>query len=117
MLRSLFPNSHRRFLSLPLLGPIAEDFDDWLAFNGYTRYSREYSISMLPLVDADLRHRQVKAIADLTHPVLYDCWRTLIKIHRHGAGTVRTLERYGARFRGVHPLLLAMDRAAPNGRQ
>jgi hypothetical protein len=55
MLRSLFPRSHRRFLSLPLLGPIAEGFDDWLAFNGYTRYSRQYSISMLPRVDADLR--------------------------------------------------------------
>src|SRR2546429_1000528 len=94
MLRCLFPNSHRRFLSLPLLGPIAEGFDDWLAFNGYTRYSRQYLISMLSRVDADLRHRQVKAVADLTHPVLYDCWRTLIKIHRHGAGTVRTLERY-----------------------
>jgi integrase/recombinase XerD len=94
MLRSLFPNSHRRFLSLPLLGPIAEGFDDWLTFNGYTRYSRQFVISMLPRVDADLRHRQVKAVADLTHPVLYDCWRTLIKIHRHGAGTVRTLERY-----------------------
>src|ERR1700737_480944 len=94
MLRSLFPNSHRRFLSLSLLGPIAEGFDDWLAFNGYTRYSRQFLISMLPRVDADLRHRQVKGVADLTHPVLYNCWRTLIKIHRHGAGTVRTLERY-----------------------
>jgi hypothetical protein len=36
MLRSLFPNSHRRFLSLPLSGPIAEGFDDWLTFNGYS---------------------------------------------------------------------------------
>jgi len=94
MLRSLFPKSHHRFLSLPLLGSIAEGFDDWLAFSGYTRYSRQYSISMLARVDADLRRRQVKEVTDLTHPVLYDCWRTLIKIHPRGAGSVRTLERY-----------------------
>jgi len=94
MLHSLFPKSHWRFLSLPVLGSIAEGFDDWLALNGYTRYSRQYSISMLPRVDADLRRRQIKEVADLTHPVLYDCWRTLIKIHPRGAGSVRTLERY-----------------------
>jgi integrase/recombinase XerD len=94
MLHSLFPKAHLRFLSMPLLGPIADSFDDWLAANGYTRNSREYFVCKLPHVDADLRSRQVKAVADLTHPVLHDCWRTLSKTYPGHAKTVRTLERY-----------------------
>ena len=94
MLHSLIPRAYRRFLSLPLLGPIADGFDDWLAFNGYTRDSRGYSIRMLKHVDADLRRRHVKEVGNLTHPILHACWRTLIKTYPSFAGTVRTLERY-----------------------
>ena len=75
MLHSLFPKAHLRFLSLPLLGPIADSFDDWLAANGYTRSSREYFVSKLRHTDADLRSRQVKEVADLTHPVLHEIGR------------------------------------------
>ena len=94
MLHSLFPKAHRRFLSLPLLGPIADGFDDWLVGNGYTRDSRGYSMRMLKHVDADLRRRHVKEVGNLTHPILHECWRTLIKTYPCFAGTVRTLERY-----------------------
>jgi integrase/recombinase XerD len=94
MLHSLFPKAHPKFLSLPLLGPIADGFDDWLAANGYTRDSRGYSIRMLKHVDADLRRRHVKEVGSLTPLILHDCWRTLIKTYPSFAGTVRTLERY-----------------------
>jgi integrase/recombinase XerD len=94
MLHSLFPQAHCRFLSLPLLGPVADGFDDWLAANGYTRVSRQNSNRMLLHVDAELRRRQVKKLANLTHPVLRGCWRTLRKDRPFSARTVRTLERY-----------------------
>jgi integrase/recombinase XerD len=94
MLHSLFLRAYRRYLSLPLLGPIADGFDDWLVANGYTRYSRLYSIYMLKHVDADLRRRHVKEVGNLTHPILHACWRTLGKTYPCFAGTVRTLERY-----------------------
>jgi len=94
MLRSLFPKACRRYLSLPLLGPIADGFDDWLVADGYTRYSRGNLIRMLKHVDADLRRRQVKEVASLTRPILHDCWRTFIKTYPTLAGTVTTLERY-----------------------
>jgi hypothetical protein len=94
MLHSLFPRAHRRFLSLPLLGSVADGFDDWLAANGYTRVSRQNSIRMLPNVDADLRRRKVKELANLTQPVLRNCWRTLRKDRPFSTRAVRTLERY-----------------------
>jgi integrase/recombinase XerD len=94
MLHSLLPKAYHRFLSLPLLGPIADGFDDWLVANAYARVSRKDAVRMLQRVDAALRRRQVKEIVDLTHPVLHDCWRTLFKTDPGNAGTVHTLERY-----------------------
>jgi integrase/recombinase XerD len=94
MLHTLFPRVHCRFLSLPLLGPVADGFDDWLATNGYTRVSRRNSIHLLPHVDAELRRRQVKEVANLTQPVLRACWGTLRKACPFSARTVRALERY-----------------------
>jgi hypothetical protein len=91
MLHSLFSKAHLKFLSMPLLGPIADTFDDWLAANGYTRDSREYFVGKLPHVDADLRSRQVKEVTDLTPPVLHDCWRTLSRTCPGRAKVVRTL--------------------------
>ena len=75
MLRSLLPKAHHKFLSLPLLGPITDGFDDWLATSGYTPGSREFAIRMLPHVDADLRRRRVRDVANLTHATLHACWR------------------------------------------
>jgi integrase/recombinase XerD len=94
MLQSLLPKAHPKSLALPLLGSIADGFDDWLAMNGYTRGSRKFAIRMLPHVDADLRRRKVRAIPALTHSTLHASWRHLMKRFPTNAGTVRSLERY-----------------------
>src|ERR1051326_5096792 len=93
MLRSLLPKAHHKFSSLPLLGPIIDGFDDWLAASGYTPGSREFAIRMLPHVDADLR-RRARYVASLTPAMLHACWRALIKTFPTNAGTVRSLARY-----------------------
>ena len=60
MLHSLLPKAHAKALVLPLLGPIADGFDDWLAGTGYTAGSRRNAIRMLPHVENDLRKRKVR---------------------------------------------------------
>jgi hypothetical protein len=94
MLHSLLPKANYKFLSLPLLGPIADGFDDWLAANGFTRSSREFSIRMLPIVDANLRRGRIDEVVKLNHTILDGCWKALMKVYPCGAGTVHTLERY-----------------------
>jgi len=94
MLHSIFPRVDHKFLSLPMLGPVAEGFDDWLAANGYTRLSRKHAIRMLAQIDADLRCRGTGEVAKLTHAILDACWRDRNKCFPGDAGTVRALERY-----------------------
>src|SRR5664279_3459662 len=94
MLRSVFPRAHQKYLSLPLLGPITDGFDDWLAASGFTRGSRKLSIHLLPIVDKSLRRRGVDEVAKLNHAVLDDCCMALKKRYPCRAGTVHTLERY-----------------------
>ena len=110
MLRSLFPKVHRKYLSMPVLGPVADGFDDWLAVNGYAEGSRKHSIQMLWRVDPDLRRRRIKDVACLTHLVLDDCWRSIVKSSRPGrAVAVRRLERYLA----ANGLIKAPEPATP----
>jgi len=94
MLRSLFPKAHHKFLSMPLLGSIADRFDDWLFSYGYTRWSRGFAIRMLPRIDADLRRRHVREVTSLTHEMFYRCWRKLNRVFPDRAGTTRLLEQY-----------------------
>lgn len=94
MLQALLPKAHMKFRALPLVGPIADGFEDWLTASGYTPGSREFSIRFLPHVAADLRKRGVREIGDLNRAVLYDSWCGLIKAFPEQAGTVRTLARY-----------------------
>ena len=94
MLRSLLPKAHHKFLSMPLLGPVTDGFDDWLVGSGYTQGSRKFAIRMLPHVDADLQRRGVGEVASLTHETLHVCWRDLIKVFPTNAGVVRALDRY-----------------------
>ena len=94
MLHFIFPRDHHKYLSMPLLGPVADGFDDWRAANGYTRRSRKHAIQMLRHVDLDLHRRRIGEVATLTHTVLDYCWRDLNTRFPGGAGTVRTLERY-----------------------
>ena len=94
MLHSIFPRDHYKYLSLPLLGPVTDGFDDWLAANGYARGSRKHAIQMLRHVDVDLRRRRISEISKLTHAILDDCWRDRNKCFPGDAGTVRALERY-----------------------
>jgi site-specific recombinase XerD len=94
MLRSAFPKAHQKYFSLPLLGPVADGFDDWLAASGFTPGSRKLAINLLPVADKKLRRRGVDEVAKLNHAVLDDCCQALKKKYPCRAGTVHTLERY-----------------------
>src|ERR1700694_430351 len=108
MLRYVFPRAHQKYFSLPLLGPITDGFDDWLAASGFTQGSRTLAMHLLPIADKQLRRRGVDEVAKLNHAVLDDCCKALKKRYPCRAGTIHTLERY------LVDLLVRSQRTSPN---
>jgi integrase/recombinase XerD len=100
MLATLFPRSVRQYLSLPLLGPVTDDFECWLLEQGYTSDSRRNKIRIVARVDCYLRRRGVRCIRDLAPAALHDCWKALRRRLRSQAGTIHVLERF-LRERGL----------------
>lgn len=94
MLQTLFPRAYRKFQALPLLGAIADGYDDSLVTSGYTESSRRDAMRMLKHADAVLRRRHAVSLAHMPHSAFDTCWRELKKTRPCNAGTVRSVERY-----------------------
>jgi integrase/recombinase XerD len=94
MLITLFPKASRKYLSLPVFGPVMDDFSDWLEQEGYTRKSRRYAIRMIAWMDAYLRRRRIKRLQELTPLALHGCWKALQRRLPTAAGTVHVMERF-----------------------
>lgn len=55
MLTQIFPQDSRRYLSLPVLGPVMERYAGWLQEQRYTWRSTRYELRMAAHVSAYLR--------------------------------------------------------------
>ena len=113
MLQTLFPIAYARILALPMLGAIAEGYNDWLISNGYTNKSREAALRMLPHVDAALRKRHKGTLASLSRTTFQVCWHDVKKVFSDSARIVRSLERY-LTATGILPIALSSRPATPS---
>jgi len=94
MLATLFPKASKKYLSLPLFGPVMDDFSDWLEQEGYTLKARRFTIRMIAWMDTYLRRRQIKRLQELTPVTLHGCWKALQRRRPPAAGTVHVMERF-----------------------
>ncbi len=74
MLKQLFPKLHQRYLSSPLLGPVLDQYDDWLSERMYTRKTRRLYMRMALLVDQYLRELGLKDLSDISADNMQDLW-------------------------------------------
>lgn len=96
MLLQLYPRVHRRYSSLPVFGPIVEDFGAWLLKQGYsTDCIREHFCCMLRTARL-LYKRGVGSLAELTRAKLQACAPAQRLDDRRLTASVRLLERYFA---------------------
>jgi hypothetical protein len=73
MLLKLYPRVHRRYTSLPVLGPILEGFGTWLLNQGYsTDCVREHFCAMRRLARL-LRQQGIDSVAELSQTRLQSC--------------------------------------------
>lgn len=94
MLKDLFPKAHARYLTLPVLGPILEDFSDRLLAHGYQPSTRRMHITRMVGVDAYLQRQGRNAVDELTPEDLQACWQWYSQYQVHSAGAVRLLHQY-----------------------
>lgn len=94
MLNDLFPRKSARYSALPLLGPIADDFDTWLSGQGYRRGTRRQQARALVRIDRDLRRQGHRQWQSLRSAHLEACWSQYRRRDPDMAATVRGLLRF-----------------------
>jgi len=94
MLLQLYPRVHRRYLSLPVFGPIVESFGTWLLKEGYSTDCIREHFCCMPGIARLLHKRGVSSVAELTRGKLQACAPAQRLNNRPLAASVRLLERY-----------------------
>ena len=94
MIRELFPRTHDRYLSLPLLGSLADDLAQWLLDEGYARRTRRQFLRAVAPLDRALRQRGLDRINALAWRDLVACWTWYRRRNVRVAGTVHVLQRF-----------------------
>jgi len=94
MLLELYPRVHRRYRSLPIIGPTLDGYGTWLLKQGYsTERAREY-FRAAPRLVRRLQHRGVRTLTGLTRARLWACAPADSREDPDVAALVRQLDRY-----------------------
>ena len=94
MLIDLYPRCHRRYSSLPVLGPALDGFIGWLFKEGYPRPRVRQHVRTARGLDDALRKRGVRTVGDVTRERLRACSPADSQDDADRAATVRLWERY-----------------------
>lgn len=94
MLKKFYPFSYKKYSSLAILGPIAEDFTGWLWQHGYSCGYIMHLIWKMPRIEAVLLHRGIRQLRDISQADLVACDKALTRRFPDRRGQARGLERY-----------------------
>jgi integrase/recombinase XerD len=73
MLTSLFPLTHRRYTTLPVLGGVLEKLCVWLQARGFPSNAIRRRMEAAPFLDQHLRRRQIRSLRNCTAAHLRRC--------------------------------------------
>ncbi len=94
MLLDLYPKFHRRYTSLPIIGPTLDDYGTWLLKQGYsTDRVREHFRAARRLA-RQLEQRHVRSLTKLTRSQLRACAPTDSQEDPNLVALVRRLDKY-----------------------
>lgn len=94
MLETLCPLTFRRYLSLKILGPVADGFAAWLVKQRYSRIYTKQMIWLLPHIEANLVGRGIRRVTDIKGNDFLACRKKLRRRFPYQEGIGCTLERY-----------------------
>jgi site-specific recombinase XerD len=93
MLSQLFPKAHHRYTSLPLFGPLADDFDSWLVSRGFRRGPRKQQLGAIRRLDRALRRRGRHDLSAIRRDDL-GWWAEGRRRNANDAATARNVQRF-----------------------
>ena len=89
MLLELYPRVHRRYTSVPIIGPALDGYGTWLLKQGYsTDRAREY-FRAAPRLARQLQRRGVRSLSGLTRARLLACAPTDSQAVEYCPGTMQ----------------------------
>jgi integrase/recombinase XerD len=94
MLTELLPKAHAEHRSLPLLGCVLDDFDDWLIAQGYRYFSRQCYILRCTAIEKYFHRRGPRSLKRLTPEKLNACRRFFRRRPGGISHAARCLQRF-----------------------
>jgi site-specific recombinase XerD len=104
MLIDLYPRVHRRYTSLPIIGPILDGYGTWLLTQGYSTDRAREHFRAAPRLASGLQQRGVRTLTSLTRARLRACMPADSQEDPDLTVLVRQLERYLTSERSVYPV-------------
>jgi integrase/recombinase XerD len=101
MLSELLPKSHNQHRSLPILGSVLDDFDDWLVAQGYRFFTRQCYILRCTAIERYFRKHHQHHLSGLTSEHFCNCQQ----FHRDRPGGISVVVRCLHRFLKSRQLL------------
>jgi site-specific recombinase XerD len=92
MIASLRPKSYRKYLSLPIIGPILDEFTTWSRNRGFTTGTMRNQLKDARLIDAYLQQTGVQRLEELSQSSFEAAWVHYRHLRPDVAGTIRQIE-------------------------
>lgn len=94
MLSELFPTTHDRYRSLPIIGPVLEEYGGWLMKQGDSLDRLHEHFKAAPQLAGQLKRQRVRSLGSLTQVRLRACLPKTAAVDPDLMVLVRQLDRY-----------------------
>jgi site-specific recombinase XerD len=101
MLTQLRPKAHPAYRSLPILGPIVDEFTDWVHRCEYELKSFGSQLGNIRYLAKFLHRRGLRSLEELTPPHFDAAWMQLRKKNRSRGCAVRQVQRFLHQIHGL----------------
>jgi len=105
MISTLRPRAYQKYLSLPLLGPILNDFTVWSHQHGYSLVTMQCQLKHALRIEDFFREHNVTSLDNLTHGIFNTAWYYYHHRNPSIAGTIRQIELFLEKTSGLAPVL------------
>jgi integrase/recombinase XerD len=94
MIASLRPKSHEKYLSLPIIGSMLDEFTAWSGNRGYTKGTMRNQLKDARLIDAYFQQAGIQRLEQLSESSFEAAWESYRHLRPDVAGTIRQIERF-----------------------